>query len=253
MGAHLRSQQTLDPPADLWEEVSRSARIGQLLHEVVLAGDGAARAMPSVPGAASDTRLRGRMVVADGERWLVHYLGREGDVVGPLYTFAVPRGADTAELIANRSAEGPAPLDDRETAMVRARATALAADFRREVPMYDVVVLPGALRGVDGWLVYLLADTTDADEALVGGHARVEVDAVGGSVVTIAALSSGLSITPRRSRALELEAVFAADPTAEVPAETHVLASCVNGLPLYVATARGVWIVDRTAVRYLGR
>lgn len=102
-------------------------------------------------------------------------------------------------------------------------------------------------------VVYVLAATAQPNVAVLGRHYRVEVAEDGAEVVHVTALSNAELELPTRDRAGQrLAALAITDGDAEHPTETHVFASRLANVPLYVTTGRGRWKVRATGIDYLG-
>lgn len=102
-------------------------------------------------------------------------------------------------------------------------------------------------------VVYVLAATAQPNVAVLGRHYRVEVAEDGAEVVRVTALSNAELELPTRDRAGQrLAALAITDGDAEHPTETHVFASRLANVPLYVTTGRGRWKVRATGIDYLG-
>lgn len=148
-----------------------------------------------------------------------------------------------------------APMSEGMRLLVRARAAAIRAMGKPAQPI-NPVVLPAELAGEKGILVYLIAGTARPEVAVLGKHYRVLVAVNGSTVERIEPLTkSALELplqegsAPSASRVAALAVTHLLTPQ---PLETHVLASLMYRLPLYVETPRGTWRVDAGRVSFLG-
>jgi hypothetical protein len=98
-------------------------------------------------------------------------------------------------------------------------------------------------------LVELLAGTDKTDTVVLGKHIRVLVSADGTRVKSVTPLSKGALEMSTRHEGGPVKALFVTEIVTDYPVETHVFASMFSGLPLYVATARGNWLVDGDSIR----
>jgi hypothetical protein len=161
----------------------QAARIGALIfaHETARARASQAlrAAAPGLPSSGSITRM-----TPDGGA-VTSFV--DGGADPPRIAYEAVAGPD-GKLAVTRVAP-PRPLDADEVAILRAQATA-----RREVHVlcgdaYDPVVLPGALLGKDGWLVYLLATFQKPGTRVLAGHQLVRVSADGSTALEQASLA----------------------------------------------------------------
>jgi hypothetical protein len=65
-------------------------------------------------------------------------------------------------------------------------------------------------------------------------------------------LSQGVLEIPTKSEKLtKPEVAFATNVVTDYPLETHVFASMLHNLPLYIGTKRGVWLIDRNKIFFV--
>lgn len=106
----------------------------------------------------------------------------------------------------------------------------------------------------DGFLVYSLAATTDANEIVAGGHSRVTISADGTTVESVDALSRSLLILQKKSPDVkeEIEAYTMSHVVSSTPVETHVFLSLMHGKPLYVVAGKeSLWKVEEGLITEL--
>jgi len=102
-------------------------------------------------------------------------------------------------------------------------------------------------------VVYLMAATRQPNVAVLGRHFKVEVSSDGAEVENVTALSGNTLELPTRDGAgRPVPALAVLAPGTEHPTETHVFASRVANVPIYVTTGRGLWKVQATHIDYLG-
>ena len=115
------------------------------------------------------------------------------------------------------------------------------------------VLLPGEMIGERGILVYLLAGTTKPNVAVLGRHFRVLTSDDGARLVRFTPLSKvALELPTRAPAGTSAAALAVSHLVTDFPLETHVFASLLNKLPIYVVTRRGYWCVDGDRIRFLG-
>ena len=94
-------------------------------------------------------------------------------------------------------------------------------------------------------LVELLAGTNKPDTVVLGKHYRVIVTQDGRRVESITPLSKAILEFPKHPNGLSL---YVTHIVTDYPLETHVFASMLNDVPIYVETERGVWLVDGDSI-----
>lgn len=189
--------------------------------------------------------LRGWIVVPDGEDQRVRFVSLDGEVVRPGWDVVVQDGrAGTVEIVTDDV------LSDQELARFRARQTAAAniGRLRCSANMNSVVADdPDS----DGWLVWLLTSTNDANVVPMGGHYRFTVSADGLSVLSRDQLSNSclpMAKTPP-SPGDQTTSLFITQIVSQTPVETHVFLSLQNRLPIYVGVGGKVFEVNGAAIR----
>jgi hypothetical protein len=102
------------------------------------------------------------------------------------------------------------------------------------------VVLPGALLGERGHLVYALAATIEPNEVVIGGHHRFLVSEDGNTVLKEQPLSKSC-LTLERQGNIDWFTVSSLMP---FPNESHFFVSLLYRAPLYLAIGRRLWEID---------
>lgn len=133
--------------------------------------------------------------------------------------------------------------------LLNARSLALEA-----VPRTSQVVSTVLMPQRNGQIVvYVLAATSQPNIAVLGRHYRVEVAEDGAEVVRVTALSKDeLELPTRDDSGQRLPALTITEGDVEHPTETHVFASRLANVPIYVTTGRGRWKVRASGIDYLG-
>lgn len=189
--------------------------------------------------------LRGWIVVPDGEDQRVRFVSIAGETVRPGWDVLVRDGrAGPVELVED------GVLSDEELARFQARQTAARNIGRlRCGPNMNSVVADDP--DSDGWLVWLLTSTTDADIVPVGGHYRFTVSADGMTVLGRDQLSNSCLAMekPEPSDGNQLAGLGVSHLVSATPVETHVFLSLQNRLPIYVAADDKVFEVNGAAIR----
>lgn len=130
------------------------------------------------------------------------------------------------------------------TLLVHARQVAIAAMPAIEQPL-NPVLLPGAALGEAGTLVYLLAGTKRSNVAVLGRHYRALVPPDGGRVSYIKPLTRSILEVPMVDPAGKpVHSLAVSHNVSDSPLETHVFASLLYELPIFVTTRRGLWKVE---------
>ncbi len=210
--------------------------------------------------AATDAALAGGMpptaqgwitrLAADG--WRVDFYGTADGQPASLVSVRVDDAGVAGAPVRHAAA---VPLDEEGRAMVGARAAAIAAFTPICGGRYNVDVVPGALVGAPGWLVYFSPGTTDPDAAVLAGYVRIAV-AVGadGPVVTeVKPLSNTCVIMGKPAAppaSAELVALAVSHFVTPTATEAHVFASLRYRQPVMVVVDGGVFVVDEGRVSW---
>jgi hypothetical protein len=128
--------------------------------------------------------------------------------------------------------------------MFRARQTAIRALQPFDQPI-NPVILPASAVGQTGILVELLAGTNKPDIVVFGKHYRVLVSEDGRQVRQIMPLSKGILELNKDKNTV---ALFVTHIVTDYPMETHVFASMLHNIDIYVVTQRGTWLVRKDSV-----
>lgn len=145
----------------------------------------------------------------------------------------------------------PVPLDEDLSILVHARQAAIKALPRIEQPL-NPAIMPANVIGKKGILVYLLAGTTRPDVVVLGKHYRVLVDEKGKVQEVFAMSKSVLELESKPpDEGTKTAGLCITHLVTDWPMETHVFASLLHKIPLFVLTARGIWKVDGANIRLL--
>ena len=135
--------------------------------------------------------------------------------------------------------------------LIHAREAALKAAGPFEQPINPVMLPAGPFGEPGEILVELLAGTEKTNTVVLGRHFRVIVAKDGRTVQSVTALSK----TPLELSTLEngkkVKALVATHVSTDYPLEIHVFASMLSGLPLYVGTEHGIWLVDHDNIHLM--
>ena len=195
---------------------------------------------------ATDHGLIGWIVVEQDEAQLVRFL--RGDPAAPLpgYDILVDKNGRAGPAIKSTDAA----LPDDQIAHYLARNTATAnIGALRCTGNFNTVVLDDP--DSDGWLVWLLAATKDANIVPMGGHYRFHMSADGRTVEKREQLSNGCLNMDRRQSGQDGQpaALMTSVLVAPQPLEVHVFLSLLNRLPIYVAAGDKIWTVEGARIQ----
>jgi hypothetical protein len=241
-------------PADLAQDVERSGAIGRLLYVFdKVAAIGTDALLAEVP----DLQRRG----------VAGYIPMQemGDDGAPTSSFLVsffttdvpPRIAYTIRVTPNAKPivthfTPPKEAPSAFAVLARARQLAIGSAPSSGQPLNPVLV-PAQAIGETGVLVYLLAGTDEPDVVVLGRHTRVRVSEDGTRVLAVTPLTNSvMEMSTRSPDGGSVAAITVTHTTTDYPLETHVFASLLHRLPIYVLTARGVWRVQGDAIAFLG-
>jgi hypothetical protein len=132
--------------------------------------------------------------------------------------------------------------------MWKARQLATSSEFRACSSSYNSVILPYEKDGEPVWRVYLLAASQQLNELVMGGHHRFTISSDGTEILQQEALS-------KACMTMQVASNIAAPMTTHIlddePIETHVFTSLDYHLPVYVATAMGLYSVTGTSIELI--
>ena len=218
-------------------EVMKAERLGEELYLQDVIAAKSTDALLRVVGPIKPGALNGWIVVKDGGKNLTRFLKWTGEDVNVVYDVRidVKGNAEVAK-------DNLRPLSATETAMFRARRNALLAAPKDCTKAYNTAVMEDI--DSNGWLVYVLAATAE-DLIVVGGHSRVKVSADGKTVLAVNPLYQSCLMLPKPAadKSGQIKALSVSYPIGNVPSEIHVFLNRLHGYPLYVATAKGEWLV----------
>jgi hypothetical protein len=231
-------------PADVQPHLDRALALGKAIYaQDVLSAWGTdvlRKNVPSLAGVGGYFTLQ--ETSADGTKkpsWLVQFFTADG--VSPRILYRIRLWPKKEHQPVFEKVNPPAAPSAAELAIIKARQAALKALPATTQPI-NPVVLPGALIGERGTLVYLLAGTNKRGVVVLGKHHRAHI-AEDGTVAKLQPLSKGiLEIQPPPPTATGV-GVAASHILDDWPIETHVFASLLHRVPIFVATARGDWEV----------
>lgn len=196
----------------------------------------------------ADHGLIGWIVVEQGDAQLVRFV--RGDPAAPLPGYDILVDKNGRAGPASQSKDAALPDDQVARYLARNTATANIGALRCTAN-FNTIVLDDP--DGDGWLVWLLAATTDADMVPMGGHYRFHVSADGRTLEKREQLSSGcLNMDrPPSSRNGEVLGIGTTVLVAPQPLEIHVFLSLLNHLPIYIAAGDKMWAVQGAMIQEL--
>jgi len=149
----------------------------------------------------------------------------------------------------------PQAVNAGGVALMRARRTALAHLLKTDPPRQPInpVILPGAVLGEKGILVYLLAGTKRPGVAVMGKHHRVLVSEDGTQVLRFEPMTKSILEIPfgNHEPGKTPAGLVVSHIVTEWPLETHVFASLLHKQTVYVATGQHRWKVDGAKISLL--
>lgn len=235
------------PPAQV--EAWPLTQTGAVGSSIFLQDRAAARATDALLarfGGKPPEGLIGWIVVENGEDQLVRFLLGDPAAPRPGYDILVDKNGRAGAVI---EATGAA-LPDEQAVRYFARNTAASGiGALRCAARYNAVVLDDP--DSDGWLVWLLASTTDANKVPMGGHYRFHVSADGRTLEKREQLSNSCLDLDRRQaqQGGQTVGLITSVIVAPQPLEVHVFLSLLNRLPIYVAAGDKVWSVQGALIR----
>jgi hypothetical protein len=241
-----------EAPSECKEALKQAAILGKALYEKDMLAAWATDAMFREKILPNDKRIRGWVTLpVEGGRE-VRFLGKEKDTLLLLYTVKFRKFPSRSAMVVRH--EKPEMPSGDTRSMFRARKSASASKkFKPFTNRYNTVVLPAKLIGAKGWLVYLLAASTKADEIVVGGHYRVLVSPSGKKVLKVEPLSKSFFVIkkPKETEDKKLVGPYMTHLVTNCPFEIHVFLSLLHRTPLFVGTKYGAWKVNSEEISFL--
>ncbi len=188
--------------------------------------------------------LMGWIVIDEGQDQLVRFIRKDGDILRAAFDIPVHDGVAGAPV----EVEDALPSD--QVARANARQTAINNIGRlRCSAQLNTVVLDDP--DTDGWLVWLLTATTDANIIPFGGHYRFRISADGSTVLRRDMLSNSCINLPRQQEGANGQpaGLVISQIVSNGPVETHVFLSLQNRLPVYVMAANQLYEVAGADIR----
>ena len=245
----------LPTPPELGSKIERSIKIGHSIYfQDAVAARGTDVLVENIgPQGPKWSRLGGYLTIREStvdkkptDAWVVLFYTRDRE---PRMAYQIriwPGRKDPPQF---ETFEPAAELSADLSRMIRARAAAVAT-LKNPVQPINPVVLPGDAIGERGFLVYLLAGTKRPDVAVLGRHYRILVDEDGRTVRKVEPLSNAVIEIPQVPHDKNEQAVglTVSHVVTDWPLETHVFASMLYKVPLFVVTRRGTWLVTRDRI-----
>lgn len=222
--------------------------MGQEIHRQDIAAWVASDALVGKFGGTQPQGLVGWIIVPEGRDQKVRFLKSEGDVIIAGWDVIVRNGraGDVVDVT-------DGTLSDQEQARFRARITAASNIGRlRCSPRMNAVVTDDP--DSDGWLVWLLTSTNDANIVPMGGHYRFLISADGTTVQQRDMLSNScLPMSRTVPQGGQIAALTASQIVSDGPVETHVFLSLQQRLPIYVIADDKLFEVNGARIREVRR
>lgn len=239
-------QERLPPPVPI-EEWSQ-AKISTLGREIYVQDVAAWVATDALLAALTDqekSTVRGWVVLGEGATRTVRFLKADGDAVAPGWDIVVTEGKATAP-----AAPAETTMTGETLARFQARQTAIQNLGSLRCGGYNSVVARDP--DSDGWLVWLLASTTEQGMIPVGGHYRFKVSADGRTMSNRDQLSNSclnMPANPPPGAQGQPAAIFVSQIVSRGPVETHVFLSLQFRRAIYVIGGETLYAVEGDRIR----
>lgn len=163
-----------------------------------------------------------------------------GSMDAPQPSFDITFRGDAEPVVT----EASGAFAEDELAMFRAVAVGRGGITQACSNRYNSIVLPDP--DGEGWLVGMLAATTDPNQIPVGGHYRFTVSQDGRTIEQTDRLSRGCNMMPvDRSQGRQPAGLMMTQLVDDIPVETFVFLSLSHGIPFYVMPPdRRIWAVE---------
>jgi hypothetical protein len=243
----LKTQAT---PTDLRQAVALSEKLGRAIFDVDEVSAKATDTLRAGVSAEELASVRGWVAVA-GPWWKIAFVVADGSAKPNKVGFEVNFPLGERPLMTRARVtrvQPPRAMDTEEARQWRAKGTAEAAVQQRCRKDMNYVVLPAALAGQRGLLVYLLASTDQAETQVWGGHQRFHLNEDGTQVLDQLRLSQCMPLVSSKG----VSHYTLGTPFFDAPNEGHVFSALSNRTDLYLGTRRGIWKVDASGIAYKG-
>lgn len=229
-------------PIEEWSQAKIIA-MGQAIYDQDTAAWRATDALVAAISPDDLGKVRGWVVEPSGRDQRVRFLKAAGDGVEAGWDIIVA-GERTGPVT-----PAPTALSESERAQFTARQTAAAnpGPLRCSAKANSVALKdPDS----DGWLVWILTSTTDANVVPVGGHYRYRISADGKTVLHRDQLSNGcLNMQKQQAPDGRPAAIVVTQIVSAGPVETHVFLSLQNRIPIYVGAGDKLFAVEGARIR----
>lgn len=249
LAAPFAHAQTPVAQVEAWS-LQKTGALGSAIYVQDRAAARATDALLASANGAPPPGLIGWIVVPQGESYLVRFL--TGDTSNPTASFDIP--VDANGRAGTVTAATDPTLPPEQLAQYNARLTAgtslTAADLRCAA-RYNAVMLDDP--DSDGWLVWLLASTTDANLVPMGGHYRFHISADGKSVLKREQLSTScLDLDKRAPGQAQSAGLMTSIVVAPQPLEVHVFLSLYARMPIFALAGDKMWAVQGARITDAG-
>lgn len=189
-----------------------------------------------------DQRIRGWVSTQYTDFVRVMFIGAIGEKLLGLYAVDVKDGQVVKGSFSEFS--NGRELSDIEMGMFLARQLGLKSHFKRCSNTYNTVVFPiiDSDESTNGFLVYLLAATTESNKIPLGGHVRIEISMDELEILELTHLSKSCLLLEKEDTT---EAIVVNNLVSETPSEIHVFLSLQHRTPIIVLTMTNniTWLV----------
>ncbi|HEY0967617.1 MAG TPA: hypothetical protein VGD88_09520 [Opitutaceae bacterium] len=186
--------------------------------------------------------LRGWIVEGDDKKMLVRFIREREGHLEAFYDVTFD-GKKKPAIAAPKDSR----LSDSQLAQFRARSLALKSITRPASQRYNFVILRDPES--NGFLVYALAATTEANAVMVGGHYRFTISRDGERLERSDELFRSFMVLSTKPKDMppgaSLAALTMTTLVSDMPLETHVYLSLLHRMAFYVGTPdQHVWKVE---------
>lgn len=188
--------------------------------------------------------IRGWIVLSTPDGPLVRYTRLGANGMEAAYDIRIVGGQWDVSIPEDRG------LTDEQKVIVAARDLAVSTVRERCGDNYNFVILRDPQS--DGWLVWILASTTNPNLIMVGGHRRLTISADGTKILRTDALSRTCFVMEKPANIPErnLEAMVSTQLVSNIPVETFIFLSLQHQIPFVVLTPdKIIWGVEKGSMR----
>lgn len=219
------------PQIESWP-LSQISDMGQEIYRQDVAAWVATDAFIAKLGDKPPVGLVGWIVVSNGDDQIVRFVVQTDGVLKSGWDVPVRHGV-AGEVVQTANL----PLSDVESAMFKARQTALDASNPLRCSRTVNTAVTHVPQG-EGWIVWILTPMPDRNVIPMGGHQRLTISQDGSTILRRDLLSAGCMGIGGLTSDNPPAAAYVTSVVSDRPTEAHVFLSLQSRIPIYVSAGK---------------